>query len=78
MRAPQTIKAPQTIVENPRRAWRRGPGSSRPSDTAGRPTYLILGTTALAVLAPFYYMLVAASRPMSEMNVWPPGGVRGS
>ena len=44
----------------------------RAPDTAGRPTYLILGATAVAFLAPFYYMLVAASRPMSEMNVWPP------
>jgi len=44
----------------------------RAPDAAGRPTYLILGATAVAFLAPFYYMLVAASRPMSEMNVWPP------
>ena len=38
----------------------------------GRPTYLTLGAVTLLFLAPFYYMLVAASRPMSEMNVWPP------
>ena len=44
----------------------------RAPDDAGRPTYLVLGATALVFLAPFYYMLVAASRPMSEMNVWPP------
>lgn len=44
----------------------------RPPDAAGAPTYLILGAVTLLFLAPFYYMLVAASRPMSEMNVWPP------
>ena len=48
--------------------------SARPRrpDDAGRLTYLALGATALLFLAPFYYMLVAASRPMSQMNVWPP------
>jgi len=44
----------------------------RAPEAAGRPTYAVLGVTAVAFLAPFYYMLVAASRPMSEMNVWPP------
>jgi cellobiose transport system permease protein len=44
----------------------------RAPDAAGPPTYLILGGTTLLFLAPFYYMLVAASRPMSEMTVWPP------
>ena len=46
--------------------------SPRAPDAAGAPTYLLLGGTAVVFLAPFYYMLVAASRPMSEMNVWPP------
>src|SRR3954451_2638782 len=44
----------------------------RAPDAAGKPTYLVLGAVTLLFLAPFYYMLVAASRPMSEMNVWPP------
>jgi len=48
------------------------PRRRRAPDAAGRPTYLILGAVTLLFLAPFYYMLVAASRPMSEMNVWPP------
>ena len=44
----------------------------RAPDDAGRPTYLLLGAVTVAFLAPFYYMLVAASRPMSEMTAWPP------
>jgi cellobiose transport system permease protein len=44
----------------------------RAPDAPGRPTYVVLGAVTLLFLAPFYYMLVAASRPMSEMNVWPP------
>jgi cellobiose transport system permease protein len=48
------------------------PRMRRRPDGAGLPTYLVLGATALLFLAPFYYMLVAASRPMSEMNTWPP------
>lgn len=48
---------------------RRG---SRPQDRAGWPTYAALGLVALLFVAPFYYMLVAASRPMSEMNTFPP------
>jgi cellobiose transport system permease protein len=44
----------------------------RAPDAAGSLTYLALGTTALLFLAPFWYMLVAASRPMAEMNQWPP------
>ena len=53
-------------LTRPARARHRAP------DAAGTPTYLILGAVTLLFLAPFYYMLVAASRPMSEMNVWPP------
>ena len=41
-------------------------------DAAGPLTYLTLGGTALLFVAPFWYMLVAASRPMAEMNQWPP------
>ena len=44
----------------------------RPQDAAGPLTYLGLGGTALLFVAPFWYMLVAASRPMAEMNRWPP------
>ncbi len=46
--------------------------SSRPQDRAGVPTYVVLGLVAVAFVAPFYYMLVAASRPMAEMNTFPP------
>ena len=48
---------------------RRG---GRPQDAAGPLTYLVLAGTALLFVAPFWYMLVAASRPMAEMNQWPP------
>ncbi len=44
----------------------------RPLDAAGRSTYVALGAVAVLFVAPFYYMLVAASRPMSEMNAFPP------
>jgi cellobiose transport system permease protein len=44
----------------------------RAPDAAGSLTYLGLGATALLFLVPFWYMLVAASRPMAEMNQWPP------
>ena len=53
-----------------REARRRRRG--RPQDAAGWPTYTVLGLVALLFVAPFYYMLVAASRPMSEMNTFPP------
>lgn len=46
--------------------------STRPQDRAGVPTYVVLGLVAVAFVAPFYYMLVAASRPMAEMNTFPP------
>ncbi|MHA6625668.1 carbohydrate ABC transporter permease [Pseudonocardia sichuanensis] len=42
------------------------------NERAGWVVYTILGTTTLVFIAPFYYMLVAASRPMAEMNVFPP------
>ena len=53
------------------------PTRRRAPDDAGRLTYLALGATALVFLAPFYYMLVAASRPMSEMTAFPPPLVPG-
>ena len=48
------------------------PPRRRAPDAAGPLTYLTLGGTALLFVAPFWYMLVAASRPMTEMNQWPP------
>jgi cellobiose transport system permease protein len=54
------------------------PGPTRPArirggvDQAGKLTYAILILTGIIFIAPFYYMIVAASRPMSEMNQSPP------
>jgi cellobiose transport system permease protein len=42
------------------------------NERAGWVVYTVLGATTLVFIAPFYYMLVAASRPMAEMNVFPP------
>jgi cellobiose transport system permease protein len=53
----------------PVRARRQSGGAN---ERAGWLTYTILGITAFLFLAPFYYMLVAASRPMAEMNRFPP------
>jgi cellobiose transport system permease protein len=50
---------------------------ARSQDAAGWLTYTILTVTTLLFVAPFYYMLVAASRPMSEMNTFPPPLVPG-
>ena len=44
----------------------------RAPDAAGWLTYVLLGITAFVFLVPFYYMIVAASRPMSEMTQSPP------
>jgi cellobiose transport system permease protein len=41
-------------------------------DRAGWLTYTLLGITTLLFVSPFYYMIVAGSRPMAEMNQWPP------
>ncbi len=41
-------------------------------ESAGWLTYVILGLTALLSLAPFYYMIVAASHTMADMNQTPP------
>ena len=51
---------------------RRQPKRIRRSDTAGRLTYALLIVTAIIFLAPFYYLIVSASRPMAEMNQVPP------
>lgn len=53
----------------PTRPSRRRP---RRGDQAGPVAYVLLIVTAFLFLAPFYYMIVAASRPMSEMNQFPP------
>ncbi len=42
------------------------------SDSAGWLTYLLLALVALFSVLPFYYMIVAGSRPMAEMNQSPP------
>jgi cellobiose transport system permease protein len=51
---------------------RPGRESGGANERAGWVVYSILGITTLVFIAPFYYMLVAASRPMAEMNVFPP------
>ena len=61
------MTAPPVAARTPQKR-RRG----RPQDAAGPFTYVVLGFTALLFVAPFYYMIVAASRPMAEMNTWPP------
>jgi cellobiose transport system permease protein len=53
------------------------PPSRRPRgraavDRAGWLTYAALIATGTTFIAPFYYMIVAASRPMAEMNQQPP------
>lgn len=47
-------------------------GRLRRNDSAGPLAYVLLGVTAFVFLVPFYYMIVAASRPMAEMNRTPP------
>ncbi|TQM04264.1 cellobiose ABC transporter membrane protein [Pseudonocardia kunmingensis] len=56
----------------PRPQLRPARESGGANERAGWVVYTILGTTTLVFIAPFYYMLVAASRPMAEMNVFPP------
>ncbi|WP_413450900.1 carbohydrate ABC transporter permease [Georgenia phoenicis] len=57
---------PGTPLAAPARRRKRG------SHSAGWLTYAVLGVTAFLFVAPFYYMIVAASRPMSEMVQSPP------
>ena len=54
------------LATKPSRRRRRG------GDQAGPVAYALLVGTAFLFFAPFYYMIVAASRPMSEMNQFPP------
>lgn len=60
------VAAPETPQELVRRRRRRS------GDQAGPFAYVVLVLAALLFLAPFYYMVVAASRPMAEMNRVPP------
>jgi cellobiose transport system permease protein len=48
------------------------PRRGRRPDQAGWLTYVALGLSALVFVLPFYYMIVAGSRPMSEMAQQPP------
>jgi cellobiose transport system permease protein len=64
-----TVAAPVTAVTTPPSRRSRGRGSV---DRAGWLTYAVLGVTAFVFVVPFYYMIVAASRPMAEMNQSPP------
>ena len=59
--------APAPVVPTPARRRRL-----RRTDSAGPLTYVLLTLTTLVFVAPFYYMIVAASRPMAEMNRTPP------
>ena len=49
-------------------------GGRRPRglESAGPLTYVVLGLTAALSVAPFYYMVVAASHTMADMNQTPP------
>jgi cellobiose transport system permease protein len=63
------VAAPTAAVTTPPSRRPRGHASV---DRASWLTYGVLGVTALVFVAPFYYMIVAASRPMAEMNQSPP------
>lgn len=63
-----TVTAPPPAPDTPIRPRR----ASRSYDTAGWLTYAVLIATAVIFIVPFYYMIVAASRPMAEMNQTPP------
>lgn len=64
-----TLTRPPAIPGTPLTAPRR---RKRSSHGAGWLTYLILSVTAVLFVGPFYYMIVSASRPMSEMVQYPP------
>jgi cellobiose transport system permease protein len=64
-----TLERPAPVPVVPAPAQRR---RLRRSDSAGPLTYVLLTLTTLVFVAPFYYMIVAASRPMAEMNRTPP------
>jgi cellobiose transport system permease protein len=64
-----------TVREAALAAPQPSPGRARryrAPDAAGPLTYVLLVVTALIFIVPFYYMIVAASRPMAEMNQSPP------
>ena len=63
-----TLERPAPVPVAPTPARRR----LRRTDSAGPLTYVLLTLTTLVFVAPFYYMIVAASRPMAEMNRTPP------
>ncbi|HLR85119.1 MAG TPA: carbohydrate ABC transporter permease [Nocardioidaceae bacterium] len=58
-----------TAVAKPARPRTR---RSEVANRAGPVTYLLLIVTTVAFVLPFYYMVVAGSRPMSEMAQSPP------
>lgn len=62
-----TLDRPATAAVRPRPGRRL-----RRNDSAGPLAYTLLTVTTLVFLVPFYYMVVAASRPMAEMNRTPP------
>jgi cellobiose transport system permease protein len=66
----QARTTPPPPAAPPARRRRSREGGAQ--DRAGWLAYTTLVVTALLFLAPFYYMIVAASRPMPEMNVFPP------
>jgi len=61
------VTASVGVTPPPRRTRKRSE-----VDSAGWLTYAALIATAVIFIAPFYYMIVAASRPMAEMNQQPP------
>jgi cellobiose transport system permease protein len=63
-----TLDRPAPVPVAPVPARRR----LRRTDSAGPLAYVLLTLTTLVFVAPFYYMVVAASRPMAEMNRTPP------
>jgi cellobiose transport system permease protein len=64
-----TLDHPPVVAAVPPRPRR---GRLQRTDSAGPLAYVLLTVTTLAFIAPFYYMIVAASRPMAEMNRTPP------
>lgn len=58
-----------TTIAKPTRPRAR---RSEIANRAGPLTYLLLIVTTIAFVLPFYYMIVAGSRPMSEMAQSPP------
>ena len=63
-----TLERPAPVPVTPAPARRR----LGRTDSAGPLAYVLLTLTTLEFVAPFYYMVVAASRPMAEMNRTPP------